>query len=314
MVMSAGEDGLVKDFNRAVRETRQGCFSGQVRDDCLARIDAVAASIAALDGGLSAPAALKLEAGSIKVLDDTIRHAYESCTPGSLAQKECLDTADRIIGNIISLEGRLSPSAVLKLEEGFVAAYDYVVYKAYCGKLIQGRDSQDKYLAAADEITDRIVSLEGSLSKRAIPGMEDSLLSQYNKTVLRAYVDYGYEGGADQKKYLVAADKIADRIISLRGGLGEHAATGMKESLAGASDEIVKIAWESAYGEAQKRYLAVADEVKDKIASIEPTLPGHGNQAAKEPPALDDEVLQAIAVLNRPRPAAHRRAPGGNRQ
>ncbi len=308
--MSFGEGDLVMFFNGAIEGASRCSCDSKDKGEYLSRAGGIAFQIESLDGGLSASAALELEEGSIKALNNVIKRAfsYERCTPGSSAQKGYLDTADRITGILRYIDGKFSEHAVSKMEEGLVKAFDYVVQRAYIGVYVQGGAAQNDYLAAADDITGRIISLEGSLSETAVSGLQNSLLKAYNRVIKKAYIDHGYEGGSAQKDCLDAADQIVDRIISIAGGLSETAVFEIKNCLESITDYILNKADVHCVPDsvAEKIYIAIADEIEGKMTALQPTiiqpaLPVSGNRAAKEPPALADEVLQAIAVLNTPR-------------
>ncbi len=301
MCLPADEHDLVEDFNRVVKYVDKCGFGGESKEGYLGKADEIATSIASLSGGsLSTSVAQELEAGSIGTIGDIIRRAYERCTPGSPAQQGYLDTADRLTGNIISIEGGLSDCAVSDLAGNLISAFDCVIGKAYgCA---QGSEAQGKQLAAADDITGRITSLEGGLSARAVSGLQDGLLRTYGSLIMKAYIDCGYNAGDTQKKYLDGADEIVERMISIEGGLSERVVQGMKNSLQTACDWATGKALNSCVQDsaAQKRYFAVADEIKDKMSFLQPTLPGSGEPVVEEPLTLPDEVRQAMIVLNTP--------------
>ncbi len=230
----------------------------------------------------------------------------------------------------------MTDPASRKLEKARLSAFDDNIEAATgCGPGIAIREYLDSAYDLAGKIT-QANSGSGNTNR-----IEKGLVKAFNGVIDGAN---GCSPGIAIRGYLDLAYELADKVVAVEGGFKGYAASKVEEGLLRAFNNLTEGACGCEPGIAQKGYLALADEVAGKIASIENGLSKHAvaelaagfsgvldraieragecspgiaqkewlaladkienKIAAVKPPVLPDEAKKAIAVLNNPKPAA----------
>ncbi len=160
------EKGFLRVFNDAI-EGANGSLIGPAQRYYLNTAYELAGKILSVEGKITDAAAGELEEGLLKVFNFAVKGA-NGCYPGD-AQREYLDLADEIAGEIKSIEGGLGDHAASEIKKGFTRVFDKLMESA--DRCCPGA-AKKNYLDLAKEIENKIASIQPAMRKNVGPPEE----------------------------------------------------------------------------------------------------------------------------------------------